>query len=228
MKKFLSNRGVKEDILHYDAKRMSEEIRKNVAKLIKKKSASFEAANIQRVSIAAAPMAAWVKANIKYSLVIEKIEPLDRELQEEVNKLEQSQKRLARCEDELSEIDDRVAKLKGEFANRTAEAERLKRNLSIAGETLDKAEGLIGQLSGEQERWKTQAGQLRGDLAKLPMKMLLAAGFATYLAKVSMRFFGANLSVFYRCHSCTLNSTVLDCFFLCLTFDPTCFISLFS
>ena len=38
-------------------------------------------------------------------------------------------------------------------------------------------------LSGEQERWKTQAGQLRGDLAKLPMKMLLAAGFATYLAK---------------------------------------------
>ena len=160
--------------------------------------------------------------------MIEKIEPLDRELQEEVNKLEQSQKRLARCEDELSEIDDRVAKLKGEFANRTAEAERLKRNLSIAGETLDKAEGLIGQLSGEQERWKTQAGQLRGDLAKLPMKMLLAAGFATYLAKVSMRFFGANLSVFYRCHSCTLNSTVLDCFFLCLTFDPTCFISLFS
>jgi len=84
MKKFLSNRGVKDDILHYDAKRMSEEIRKNVAKLIKKKSASFEAANIQRVSIAAAPMAAWVKANIKYSLVIEKIEPLDRELEEEV------------------------------------------------------------------------------------------------------------------------------------------------
>ena len=212
MKKFLSNRGVKDDILHYDAKRMSEEIRKNVAKLIKKKSASFEAANIQRVSIAAAPMAAWVKANIKYSLVIEKIEPLDRELEEEVrvdkhppllplplsltllspwrspsrvqvHKLEQSQKRLARCEDELQEIDDRVAKLKGEFANRTAEAERLKRNLSIAGETLDKAAGLIGQLSGEQERWKAQAGQLRGDLAKLPMKMLLAAGFATYLAK---------------------------------------------
>lgn len=40
-----------------------------------------------------------------------------------------------------------------------------------------------GQLSGEQERWKTQAGQLQGDIKKLPMKMLLAAGFATYLAK---------------------------------------------
>jgi dynein heavy chain 2, cytosolic len=183
MKKFLSNRGVKDDILNYDAKRISQDLRKNVAKLIKKKSASFEAANIQRVSIAAAPMAAWVKANIKYSLVIEKIEPLEAELEEEVTKLEQSQKRLKRCEDELRDIDDRVANLKTEFGNRTAEAERLKRNLALAGSTLDKAAGLIGQLSGEQQRWKAQAGQLHGDIGVLPLKMLLAAGFATYLAK---------------------------------------------
>jgi len=91
MKKFLSNRGVKDDILNYDARRISEDLRKNVAKLLKKKPASFDDANIQRVSIAAAPMAAWVKANIRYSLVIEKIEPLQVELEEEVRKLEQSQ-----------------------------------------------------------------------------------------------------------------------------------------
>eukprot|EP01033_Poteriospumella_lacustris_P002713 gene2718-1970_t len=183
MKKFLGNRGVKDDILNYDAKRIDAELRKNVAKLLKKKPASFDDANIQRVSVAAAPMAAWVKANVRYSLVIEKIEPLQGELEEEIAKLEQSQKRLKRCEDELQEIDTRIDAMKREFASRTAEAERLKANLSIAGTTLDKAEKLIGQLSGEQTRWKTQAGQLRGDLSKLPLKMLLAAGFATYLAK---------------------------------------------
>jgi dynein heavy chain 2, cytosolic len=183
MKKFLSNRGVKDDILNFDAKKISPELRKNVAKLLKKKPASFDDAAIQRVSVAAAPMAAWVKANIRYSLVIEKIEPLQAELEEEIEKLEQSQKRLRRCEEELKEIDDRIAAMKKEFAARTAEAERLKANLSLAGSTLDKAEKLIGQLSGEQTRWKTQAGQLRSDLARLPMKMLLAAGFANYLAK---------------------------------------------
>lgn len=73
--------------------------------------------------------------------------------------------------------------MKEEFASRTAEAERLKRNLSIAGETLDKAEGLIGQLGGEQDRWRSQVTQLRADLAELPMRMLLCAGFCTYLAK---------------------------------------------
>ena len=183
MKKFLSNRGVKEDILNYDAKRISGDLRKNVAKLLKKKPASFDDANIQRVSVAAAPLASWVKAQIRYSLVIEKIEPLEAELEEEVTKLEQSQKRLQRCEDELKEIDDRVASLKKEFSSRTAEAERLKSNLSLAGSTLDKAEKLIGQLSGEQARWKITSGQLRSDLDKLPMKMILAAGFTTYLAK---------------------------------------------
>jgi dynein heavy chain 2 len=183
MKKFLTNRGVKEDIMNYDAKRIDATLRSNVAKLIKKKSASFDAANIQRVSIAAAPMAAWVKANIKYSIVIEKIEPLEAELNEEVMKLEQSQRRLQRCEDELKEIDERVANLKTEFGNRTAEADRLTRNLALAGTTLDKAEKLIGQLSGEQQRWKSQVKQLRSDLGKISVKALLAAGFCTYLAK---------------------------------------------
>jgi dynein heavy chain 2 len=183
MKKFLSNRGVKEDILNFDARRIDPDLRKSVAKLLKKKPQSFDDANIARASLAAAPMASWVKANIRFSLVIEKIEPLQAELEEEVVKLEQSQKRLKKCEDELLEIDDRVAAMKKEFAARTAEAERLKANLSIAGTTLDKAAKLINQLSGEQKRWKTQASQLRSDLAKLPMKMLLAAGFTTYLAK---------------------------------------------
>ena len=169
--------------MNYDAKRIDATLRSNVAKLIKKKAASFDAANIQRVSIAAAPMAAWVKANIKYSIVIEKIEPLEAELNEEISKLEQSQRRLQRCEDELEEIDERVASLKTEFGNRTAEADRLTRNLALAGSTLDKAEKLIGQLSGEQQRWKTQVKQLRSDLGKISVKTLLAAGFCTYLAK---------------------------------------------
>jgi dynein heavy chain 2 len=128
---------VKEDILNFDARRISADLRKNVAKLLKKKPASFDDASIQRVSIAAAPMAAWVKANIRYSLVMEKIEPLQNELQEEQSKLEISERRLAKCEEELKEIDTRVASLKKEFSARTSEAERLKNNLSIAGSTVD-------------------------------------------------------------------------------------------
>ena len=94
MKKFLGNRGAKDDILNYDTRRIDAELRKNVMKLIKKRSSSFEAENIKRVSVAAAPMAAWVLANIRYSTVLEKIQPLERDLEEQVYQLEQSQNRL--------------------------------------------------------------------------------------------------------------------------------------
>ena len=35
--------------------------------------------NAKRASTAAAPLAAWVRANIKYSHIVEKIQPLEKE-----------------------------------------------------------------------------------------------------------------------------------------------------
>jgi hypothetical protein len=143
MKKFLMNRGVKDEILNFDAHRITPEIRKvrtqdsnrsrrnllwpdpyhrgwifsapdksvqhtrslhlggrlneytaprsvqipallltpfpwqAVSNHVRQKQSSFEKETITRVSVAAAPLAIWVKANIKYSIVLEKIEPLE-------------------------------------------------------------------------------------------------------------------------------------------------------
>jgi dynein heavy chain 2 len=183
MKKFLGNRGVKDEILNFDAHRISSDIRRNVSKLLKQKNPSFDHANIYRVSVAAAPLAAWVKANIRYSLVLEKIQPLENDLAEATRALEASQERLSECESELKEIDDRVDEMKKEFAVRTREAETLKAGLEAAEQTLDKAQHLLSQLSGEQKRWGETVRMLKKQQATLPMQMLLGAGFTTYLGK---------------------------------------------
>lgn len=49
------------------------------------KSESFDPKAAKRASVAAAPLAAWVAANVKYSQVVDKIRPLEREQ----NKLKQ-------------------------------------------------------------------------------------------------------------------------------------------
>ena len=183
MKKFLGNRGVKDEILTFDAHRISGEMRKEVAKLLKNKASSFDAATITRVSVAAAPLAAWVKANIKYSVVLEKIQPLEAELEEAESALERCTERLKTCEDEIAGIDKKVALLKDEFSARTREAEVLRAGLEKAQLTLEKAEGLLGKLSGEQTRWVETKKTLRDQLKALPQQMLLAAAFMTYLAK---------------------------------------------
>lgn len=47
--------------------------------LLTERRDSFVAKTAKRASLAAAPLAAWVTANVKYSRVLEKIRPLERE-----------------------------------------------------------------------------------------------------------------------------------------------------
>ena len=51
----------------------------NVQEFLETKKHSFEQSTARRASAAAVPQAAWVKANIRYSYVIEKIGPLEAE-----------------------------------------------------------------------------------------------------------------------------------------------------
>ncbi|KAG4054485.1 Cytoplasmic dynein 2 heavy chain 1 [Phytophthora cactorum] len=185
MKKFLGNRGVKEDILNYDAHRITPEISKAVTKLVKSKTSSFDHETIYRVSVAAAPLATWVKANLKYSMVLNKIEPLETDLAEAKRSLEASQQRLLQCESELKKIDITVDQMKVQFGEKTKEAEILRVNLEQAQSTLNKAQGLLGKLGGEKHRWSEQVKELEHRLTDLPVRMLLASAFTTFLGKCS-------------------------------------------
>ncbi|TYZ58493.1 hypothetical protein PybrP1_004198 [[Pythium] brassicae (nom. inval.)] len=185
MKKFLGNRAVKDDILNYDSRRITPEIFKAVTKLVKSKASSFDHETIYRVSVAAAPLATWVKANLKYSMVLNKIEPLEADLAEAKRSLEASQQRLAQCEKELASIDVVVARMRDEFGEKTREAQILTMGLEAAQSTLNKAQGLLGKLGGEKQRWSEQVKELDERLQDLPIRMLLAAAFTTFLGKCS-------------------------------------------
>lgn len=185
MKKFLGARGVKDKILSYNAREMPAKIRRDVSKVVKAKASSFEHATIKHVSAAAAPLAAWCKANIKYAEVLEKIEPLESDLAVAQKSLDEMQEGLRSNQAELATIDEKVAHLKKEFAKLTSDAERLRTALETTEVTLNRAQNLLGKLSGEKSRWERTVGELKRSVATLPMQMLLAAGFVTYLAQSS-------------------------------------------
>lgn len=75
MKTFLAKRGVKEDIRSLDPARISPENCEAVERLLLAKGDSYEAKNAKRASAAAAPLAAWVQASVRYSRVIQSIKP---------------------------------------------------------------------------------------------------------------------------------------------------------
>ena len=181
MKRFLSQGSVINEILTFDARNITKQIREQVRQLLVSKQDSFRQETIQRVSVAAAPMAAWVKAQIQYSLVLEKIEPLESELTRLDRDLDGARARLAECDRDIQVSDESVERLKKEFSKLTQEAESLKVSLQKAMDTLDAASNLIGKLDEEKDRWKLQEGELSGQIQRLPLYMLLASGFISYL-----------------------------------------------
>eukprot|EP00116_Pleurobrachia_bachei_P000920 sb/3461182/ len=73
MRSFLAKRGVKEEIISFDARKIQPDIRNAVEKLLTKNSKSFDPKIAKRASKASAPLASWVKANVQFSIVLEKI-----------------------------------------------------------------------------------------------------------------------------------------------------------
>ena len=55
------------------------ESRRAVEQLLVRRKESFDERVARRASAAAAPLAAWVRANVSYSRVLERITPLEQE-----------------------------------------------------------------------------------------------------------------------------------------------------
>lgn len=132
MKSFLAKRGVKEDIRSLDPVRISPENCQAVEKLLKTKSESFEQKNAKRASAAAAPLASWVIANVKYSKVIQSIKPLEREQNELQRNLEESEGEMKSLLSGLDDVDARVKELSVQLNMYTQEAAVLEIKLDDA------------------------------------------------------------------------------------------------
>ncbi|XP_062329494.1 dynein cytoplasmic 2 heavy chain 1 [Osmerus eperlanus] len=182
MKSFLAKRGVREDISTFEARNIPQEIRLSVEELLHRNKASFDPKNAKRASAAAAPLAAWVKANVQYSHVLERIQPLEREQAGLLENLQKTESRKSKLEEQLSSVGEKVNELKEKFQCRTTEAAKLEAEVSKAQETIQAAELLIHQLDGEHTRWNAQVAEITEELDTLPMRGLLAAAFITYLS----------------------------------------------
>ncbi|KAF7666054.1 hypothetical protein LDENG_00118150 [Lucifuga dentata] len=182
MKSFLAKRGVREDIATFEVRSITPEIRQSVEELLNRNKASFDPKNAKRASTAAAPLAAWVKANVQYSHVLERIEPLEREQAGLLENLRKTENRKNKLEEQLNSVGAKVNELKEKFQCYTAEAAKLEAEVTKAQDTITAAQRLISQLDGEHTRWNAQMSEIKNELDTLPMRTMLAAAFISYLS----------------------------------------------
>jgi dynein heavy chain 2 len=204
MRNHLSRPTFKEDIIHFDAKQIDKNTRyclccfscalfthldffvfvscsQKVAEFVKANAESFDPANIMRVNRAAAPLAQWVTANLKYSAVLESIAPLVNELDKATAAVNAARARADQCEKSVVALDTEVKELKVKFSTMNKEATRLKDDLEKTAQTLEVASSLLGKLGGEKKRWDEQSKAVGVSLEALPFNAMLAAGLINFL-----------------------------------------------
>ncbi len=181
MQTFLIRPSVKNEIIEFDAKQITSAIRKKVTAHIKANEDSFDPETLRRVNAAAVPLGSWVQANLKYSVVLEKVAPLEAEFKSANDDMAENKHRLHETEKELAALDVEVQDLRRSFTQTTQEAESLKLELKEKTDIKNRAQSLLGKLVGENERWGTQVAALDAELFALPTNALLAAAFTIYM-----------------------------------------------
>jgi dynein heavy chain 2 len=181
MRKFLAGSGAIQRILNFDPRQISAEVREDVEKLLKEKATSFDHATIYRVSVAAAPLAKWVVACVRYSSVLVRVSPMEQKLGVATEQLKVAQQQLTEYKQQLLEIDKQVEQLRTEFNERTAEAQELRIDLQRASATLEKAQNMTSKMSEEAQRWGQQVREIQQDAELLSTHACFAAAYVTYL-----------------------------------------------
>ncbi|XP_043268031.1 cytoplasmic dynein 2 heavy chain 1 [Venturia canescens] len=180
MKTFLAKRGVKDEIRTWDARRSTAASLEAVAKLVKERPESFEEKTAKRASVAAAPLAAWVLANLQYGQILEQVAPLEREQRVLAERLSAAEAQLGRLAAGLTSVESRVAQLQEELAEHSRGAAALQLRTEATESSLATARALLRKLDVEHSDWQSQFEGLTGRKTRLDVESAEVASLLVY------------------------------------------------
>eukprot|EP01038_Epipyxis_sp_PR26KG_P008094 gene8094-10963_t len=132
-------------------------------------------------SMAAAGLAKWVHAMVKYDRVARTVAPKRAALKEAETTLKVAQDTLAVKQAALKEVMDKVAELEAALKAAEEKKEALKNQVNDCEAKLKRADALIKGLGGEKTRWTEMSKQLALTYNNVTGDIVLSAGVIAYM-----------------------------------------------
>ncbi|XP_078052127.1 dynein cytoplasmic heavy chain beethoven [Augochlora pura] len=180
MKTFLAKRGIKDEIRTWDARRSTTASLEAVAKLVKERPESFEEKTAKRASQAAAPLAAWVLANLQYGQILQQVAPLEKEQRLLAESLSAAEAQIGKLAAGLNSVESRVAQLQEQLAEHSRGAAALQLRAEATEGRLTTARALLQKLDTEHRDWQTQLEELTARKEKLDVEAANVASLLVY------------------------------------------------
>lgn len=149
---------------------------------------SFQPDAIKKVSTACEGLCKWVRAMEVYDRVIKVVAPKKAMLAEAEAALTTQMEMLNEKRALLQEVTQKLQSLNDEFAECMREKKKLEDQIDYCRQKLERAEKLLGGLSGEKSRWSETAGKLGASLGNVIGDVLLSSGMVAYLGAFTVEY----------------------------------------
>merc|ERR1719201_1842262 len=178
-KKLWSDSNLIQKMMEYDKDNMSAKLVNEITPF--RTNPDFTPEIVKKGSVAAAGIAQWVHAMIIYDKVAKEVGPKKEQLAQAQSELAEAMTLLASKQAELKEDLDKVAQLEADFESAVQKQQDLEFKSEQCKSRLARAETLISNLGGEQERWAVASKKLGVAYDNLTGDILVSAGVIAYL-----------------------------------------------
>ena len=166
-------------IVNFDTNHMTKHLRDTMKKdFLSRPSYNFE--TVQRASKACGPLAKWVIAQVHFSEILDKVEPLRNEVQSLEEQAETTKLQARQIITMISELEAKIDKYKEEYALLISETQAIKGEMERVQGKVDRSMKLLESLSSERSRWESGSRTFDAEMSTIVGDVLLSAGFLAY------------------------------------------------
>lgn len=142
--------------------------------------ASYNFENVNRASRACGPLVKWAIAQVRYSEILDSVEPLRNEVQALEEQAESTKQQAATIIQMISELEASIARYKDEYAILISQTQAIKAEMEKVQSKVDRSMTLLGSLSSEKTRWELSSQTFDAEMSTIVGDVLLSAAFLAY------------------------------------------------
>jgi len=169
-----------QSIVNYDTDaNMTEGMRREINKnFLSNPDYTFE--KVDRASKACGPLVQWVIAQVSFSEILHRVEPLRNEVLSLEKEAAETRLKAEELVSMINELESSIARYKDEYAVLIAETQQLKSEMETVKTKVERATKLLGSLSSERDRWSTTSATFEAQMGTIVGDVLISAAFLAY------------------------------------------------
>jgi len=166
-------------IVNFDTEQISDDVRKIMNdRYLSNPDFNFEKVN--RASLACGPMVKWCIAQLEYSDMLSRVDPLRQELKSLEDAAVVKKAEAEKIKDVIVKLESSINRYKEEYAQLISQAESIKNTLNTVQDKVNRSMALLKSLGIEKDRWQSTSENFKFQMTTIIGDVFLSSAFLAY------------------------------------------------